>query len=158
MECKSLSMNTRPASLSGVLIIAIVLTGPAAAESISSYKLLDAAPQACAHDVCTRHVCGCDSLPLSRAADRWFGMTSCLEESGIKFEGELSQFYQGVASGGFEQKFRYGGHGEYDLDLDFGKICGWDGFTIELGSEHRFGENVNRSTGSVIPVALSQSA
>jgi carbohydrate-selective porin OprB len=132
MEWKSLSVNTRPASLFGVLIIA--LTGPAAAENINPYKLLDAAPQACAHDACTRHVCGCASSPLSRATDRWSGMTSRLEESGIKFEGELSQFYQGVASGGNEQQFRYGGHGEYDFDLDFGKICGWDGFTIELGS------------------------
>jgi porin len=28
-------------------------------------------------------------------------------------------------------------------------------FSLELGSEHRFGENLNRSTGSVVPVALS---
>jgi hypothetical protein len=86
MEWKSLSVNTRPASWFGVLNITIALTGPAAAENISPYKLLDAASQACAHDVCTRHVCDCASSPLSRAADRWFGMTSRLEESGIKFE------------------------------------------------------------------------
>jgi hypothetical protein len=108
MEWKSLSVNARPASLLGVLIIAIALTGPAAAESISPYKLLDAAPQACVHDACTCHVCGCASSPLSGAADRWFGTTSRLEESGIKFEGEVSQFYQGVASGGIDQKFRFG--------------------------------------------------
>jgi hypothetical protein len=108
MECERLTVNTRPGSLFGVLIIAIALTGPVVAESSSSYELLDAAPKACAHDVCTDHLCGCASSPLSRAADRWYGTTSRLEESGIKFEGELSQFYQGVASGGIQQKFRFG--------------------------------------------------
>jgi len=42
--------------------------------------------------------------PRSRTSDRWFGMTRCLEERGIKFEGAVSQFYQDVASGGIEQK------------------------------------------------------
>jgi porin len=66
----------------------------------------------------------------------------------------MTQFYQGVASGGTERKFRYGGHGDYDLDLDMGRLCGLDRLTIELGSEHRFADTVNESTGSVVPVAL----
>jgi porin len=58
MECESLTVNTRPASLFGVLIIAIAMTGPVVAESSSSYELLDATPKACAHDACTDHLCG----------------------------------------------------------------------------------------------------
>jgi hypothetical protein len=60
--------------------------------------------------------------------DRWFEISRSLEDCGIKFEGELSQFYQGVSSGGLQREFRYGGHGEYNVELDFGKICGWDVF------------------------------
>jgi porin len=97
----------------------------------------------------------CDRDGFIGKAHNWMGMIHCLEDSGIKFDGEVSQFYQGVTSGGLQRKFRYGGHGEYNLDFDFGRLCGWDRFTLKLGAEHRFGENVNRSTGSVIPVALS---
>jgi hypothetical protein len=52
--------------------------------------------------------------------DRWFEISRSLEDSGIEFEGEVSQFYQGVSSGGLQREFRYGGHGEYNIDLDFG--------------------------------------
>jgi hypothetical protein len=34
-------------------------------------------------------------------------MTRALDQHGIKFEGAVTQFYQGVASGGIEQEFRY---------------------------------------------------
>lgn len=87
----------------------------------------------------------------------WRCLRTNSEESGIEFEGALSQFYQGVASGGIQEKFRYGGHGDYELGFDFGRICGLDGFTIELGAEHRFAETVNIATGSVIPVAVAPS-
>ena len=108
----------------------------------------------CDGRACTLGNCHFNSI--ERACDRWTCLSRNLEEEcGISFEGEISQFYQGVSSGGLERKFRYGGHGEYNMGLDFGTICGWDGFTLELGSEHRFGESVNGSTGSVIPVALS---
>jgi porin len=108
----------------------------------------------CDSDCCASHACGQGCSPLSRVSKRWFGMNHYLEECGIEFEGAITQFYQGVASGGIEHKFRYGGHGDYGLDLDMGKICGLDRVTIELGSEHRFAETVNSATGSVVPVAL----
>ena len=63
MEFKSLTVNTRPALLFGVLIIATTATMPAAAESVSSHNVLDATPHACAHDVCINHGCGCASWP-----------------------------------------------------------------------------------------------
>ncbi|WP_197171166.1 carbohydrate porin [Novipirellula aureliae] len=79
---------------------------------------------------------------------------SSLEEYGITFEGSIGQLYQGVSSGGLERKFRYGGHGDYDIGIDFGKLCDVEGFTIELGAEHRFAQTVNPATGSIVPVAL----
>ena len=41
-----------------------------------------------------------------------------LEKRGIIFDADVTQFYQGVASGGREQEFMYGGHGDYVLNLD----------------------------------------
>jgi porin len=77
-----------------------------------------------------------------------------LEERGITFDGSITQFYQGVSSGGVEQRFRYSGHGEYEATFDFGKLADIEGLSLELGSEHRFGETANPDTGSAIPVAL----
>ena len=84
-------------------------------------------------------------------------MTRCLEDCGVEFEGAVSQFYQGVASGGIEQQFRYGGHGDYELAFDLGRICDLDRWRLELGAEHRFADTVNLATGSVIPVAVAPS-
>ena len=116
-------------------------------------------------DVCpqSRQLCGvlpCTSSDCAsplRASDRWLAIPGCFEEWGIEFEGAVSQFYQGVGSGGIERKFRYGGHADYEMSFDFGRICGLDRWALELGAEHRFAETVNLATGSVIPVAVAPS-
>jgi porin len=84
----------------------------------------------------------------------WQCAKPSLEERGISFGGSVTQFHQGVSSGGVEQRFRYSGHGEYEATFDFGKLADIEGFSLELGSEHRFGMTVNPDTGSAIPVAL----
>ena len=100
----------------------------------------------------------CSSCRCSRSREEltgdWWGLRSCLEDHGIEFEASVTQFYQGVASGGRERRFADSGHGEYGLLIDFDELCGCAGSSLELGAEHRFGETVNRDTGSVIPVAL----
>jgi porin len=106
------------------------------------------------NDVESLDRCSCCTGDCSYATRRFQRIRSSIEDHGIKFEGAMTQFYQGVASGGTERKFRYSGHGDYDLDLDMGRLCGLDRLTIELGSEHRFADTVNESTGSVVPVAL----
>ena len=88
-----------------------------------------------------------------RTRERWAARSE-LEEQGITFEGAVTQFYQGVASGGLDQGFEYSGHGDYELKFDFGRLIDADGLTLDLGSEHRFGESVNEHTGSIVPVAL----
>jgi porin len=84
----------------------------------------------------------------------WRCCRPSLEERGITFDGSITQFYQGVTSGGLQQRSRYSGHGDYDMSFDFGKLADMEGFSLELGAEHRFGITANRDTGSVIPVAL----
>ena len=84
-----------------------------------------------------------------------FGIRPCLAERGITFDADVTQFYQGVASGGRRQRFRYGGHGDYVLNFDFGKLGVHKGLYLQIRAEHRFGKPVNLATGAVIPVALS---
>lgn len=57
----------------------------------------------------------------------WFGRRSCLEERGIDIQSSLTQFYQGVASGGGEQRFRYGDKMDVLLNADTGKLGLWEG-------------------------------
>lgn len=84
----------------------------------------------------------------------WCGNRTCLAEHGIAFDLDVAHFFQGVASGGLDQRFRYGGHGDYVTNIDFGKLAGREGLFLKLRAEHRFGENVNRDTGAILPAAV----
>jgi len=80
-----------------------------------------------------------------------------LSERGIAFDADVTQFYQGVANGGREQAFFYGGHGDYVLDVDGNKLFGQEGLFVQLRAEHRFGEDVNASTGALMPASILMS-
>ena len=68
-------------------------------------------------------------------------------QAGIVFEPNVTQFYQGVTSGGLEQRFRYGGHGDYLFKFDMDKLIGKEGLFFQLRAEHRFGQAVNVDSG-----------
>jgi porin len=80
----------------------------------------------------------------------WNGARSQLVESGITFDGNISQFYQGVTSGGLRRQFEYGGHNDYVVTLDMGKLMGAEGMFVKLRGESQFGEFVNNDTGSLL--------
>ncbi len=84
----------------------------------------------------------------------WGGRRSHLAENGITFDASLTQFYQGVTSGGSEQLFHYTGHGEYLLNFDFGKLRMQEGFSLRMRAEHRFGETVNAASGALLPPSI----
>ncbi|TWT97736.1 Carbohydrate-selective porin, OprB family [Botrimarina colliarenosi] len=84
----------------------------------------------------------------------WWGNRSCLAEHGVTFDLDVAHFYQGVASGGLEQQFKYGGHGDYVTNVDFGKLGVQEGLFLKVRAEHRYGENVNGDTGAFLPVAV----
>ena len=112
----------------------------------------------CLGESILKGACSCTGEQSSQEVfegDRIFSR-NILEEEGISFEGAVTQFYQGVTSGGLQRTFEYSGHGDYDLDFDFEKLFELKGFSLELGSEHRFGETVNgiNGTGASVPVAL----
>ncbi|MEX2356718.1 MAG: carbohydrate porin [Pirellulaceae bacterium] len=84
----------------------------------------------------------------------WRGKRTSLAESGITFDLDHAHFYQGVAHGGLNQRFDYGGHGDYVTNVDFGKMGLQEGLYLKIRAEHRFGETINGDTGAVLPAAI----
>ena len=80
----------------------------------------------------------------------WLGHRDHLAENGVTFEGDVTQYYQGVAAGGLEQDFKYGGHADYVVNMDLGKLGAWQGLFLTLRGESQFAEFVNRDTGALL--------
>ena len=85
-----------------------------------------------------------DAIDLTSSESGW------LADHGIALDADLTQFYYGVANGGREQEFRYSGHGDYVLGLDMDRLAGRQGLFVQLRAEHRFGNDINTSTGALI--------
>ena len=82
----------------------------------------------------------------------WSGLRTSLAENGIIYQGYLTQFYQGVASGGNEQRFRYGAKSEQFLTLMGDKLGLWQGLIISMHTETRMGQDSNRDAVGLAPV------
>ena len=67
-------------------------------------------------------------------------------------DSSLTQFYQGVASGGTETGSEYNGTAQARLEFDFGKLAGWQFWSAEIKGEWRFGGPLLGGTGSINPV------
>ena len=63
-------------------------------------------------DLCTRTVLTGD----------WAGLRTSLANCGITFDADLVQVYQGVASGGLRQQWKYGDHADAILNIDGEKL------------------------------------
>lgn len=94
-------------------------------------------------------------LDQSSMTGDWSGLRPQLEESGITFEADVTQLYQGVTHGGRDERFRYGGHGDYVTNIDFDKVAGLKGLFLKVRAEHRFGDNINADTGAFLPAGLT---
>ena len=68
-----------------------------------------------------------DLWTRSQLSGDWLGLRDNLAATGVTFWGDITQYYQGVTSGGTAQQFRYGGRGDYLLDVDSGKLGLWSG-------------------------------
>ncbi len=117
------------------------------------------APPAC--ETCTQNY-SCDPCACPGCVDDFWtrqylcgdmnGMRSGLAESGIILDLDLTQFYQGVTSGGTNQTFRYGGKMDYFLTF-LGEPLGLNkGFTATLHAETRFGDDVILDAAGLAPV------
>jgi porin len=82
----------------------------------------------------------------------WLGTRDTLFDNGIVLNTSLSQFYQGVTSGGLRQTFDYGLKFDYFGTIEGEKLFGWEGLFVNLHGESRFGQSINRNVGSLVPV------
>ena len=87
----------------------------------------------------------------------WYGNRTAIAERGIKLELSTTQFYQGVASGGVEREFQYGGRNDYFVKFDSEKAGLWKGSSVTVHGETRYGETANALTGALAPVNLMMS-
>ena len=55
----------------------------------------------------------------------WGGTRSRWREKGVDLEFSLTQFYQGVASGGIRRSSEYNGLFKSEFKFDLGKLAGW---------------------------------
>jgi porin len=85
----------------------------------------------------------------------WGGSRSSLAARGITFDADVTQFYFGNVSGGLQQQFRYGGHGDLVVNVDFGKLDIQEGLFLKLRAEDRFGESLSGATGALLPPELA---
>jgi len=86
----------------------------------------------------------------------WLGSRDSLREHGVTWDIYSTNFYQGVASGGLQDNSQFAGRADYYLNIDGQKAGLWEGLFINLHGETTFGQSVNSSTGTLLPVNLSQ--
>src|SRR4030095_7151905 len=82
----------------------------------------------------------------------WGGLRSKLADRGVQFESNLTQIYQGVASGGTNRTGRYSGSLDMVLKLDFHKLGLWPGGFIFAEAQVPYGNTVNPYSGGILPV------
>ena len=95
---------------------------------------------------------GGDFWCRQKLTGNWCGERPCLAQQGITFDGSVTQFYQGVAHGGLNETFRYGGHADYMLNMDMGKLMEMKGLFVSMHAETRFGQDVNLDAVGLAPV------
>lgn len=98
----------------------------------------------CCDTPCCDNSCHCEHM-----LGDWAGIRPAFEEHGIEIESFLTQFYQGVASGGSEQRFRYGAKFDVYMDIDTGKLGLWENGTFDIHFvDWQFGRNsIEDATG-----------
>jgi porin len=77
-----------------------------------------------------------------------------LAAAGVTVLADNTSFYIGNTSGGFREEFDYGGHGDYVMIADGGKLGVHEGLYLKLRAEHRFGETIVQDVGCFISPTL----
>lgn len=85
----------------------------------------------------------------------WGGLRTSLMEDGIIYQGYLTQFYQGVASGGAEQQFKYGGKVDQFFTFQGEKLGLWKGLIVSMHAESRFGQDSNLDAVGLAPANVN---
>jgi porin len=87
----------------------------------------------------------------------WGGFRNTLARKGINLDVDLVQGVQGLNSGGSFRnhdsiRYPYGGHAEYTLNVDTGKLGLWPGGFLSILGESQFGSYLKgKDTGALLP-------
>ena len=94
----------------------------------------------------------------SKLTGDWYGLRDRLRDHGITVDVSTTGYYPGVASGGLQDIFRFGGRSDYLLNVDGEKAGLWRGFFINLHGESVYGhsDSVNLATGAIVPVNIGR--
>ncbi len=95
-----------------------------------------------------------DSRP--KLSGDWCGLREDIRDSGFTFDISSTTYYQGVASGGLQETFRFGGRNDYWLNVDGQQAGLWQGLSITMHGETVYGESVNLATGAIVPVNIGR--
>ena len=82
----------------------------------------------------------------------WDGLRPKLADRGVQFDSNVTQIYQGVASGGTNRTGRYSGSLDMVLKLDFHKLGLWPGGFLLVEAQVPFGNTVDPYSGGILPV------
>ncbi|WZP00904.1 carbohydrate porin [Isosphaeraceae bacterium EP7] len=141
------AQQENPGDSGGDPASATVKPGPDSATGTESTAQSPAATNPYAGDLSTRY----------RLTGDWSGARSTLADRGLTFDFFATQFYQGIASGGRQREFEYGGKLDYLFNLDGGKLGPLPGFFLNMHAETRFGTDVNNIDGLLAPSNLPMS-
>jgi porin len=100
----------------------------------------DGAPGGSVEDIWTR----------DKLTGDWGGLRTDLAKYGIDIDLRLSQYYQGVASGGVNTNGEYGGTMDYRINVDAHKLGLWEGLAFNIHARSRFGEDINADAGALV--------
>jgi porin len=103
----------------------------------------------CGDSACSGHSDFCTRKTLTNGF--WGGVPK-LAEHGITYRASITQFYQGVASGGNEQRFRYGNKIDQYVTFDTAKLGLWEGGKLIMHGETQLGQNSISDAPALAPV------
>jgi porin len=90
---------------------------------------------------------GLDTLS-GDSGDAW----TRLSAMGFTFKSKITQFYQGQAAGDGDPGPKYGGKADLMMRSDLSKLGFWDGLSLTVKGELNFGQSLNASGGTLIPI------
>jgi porin len=156
----------------GVILMAIVLLGmgimPTMAETPSQEQTKEVQAPAKADQSAKESSGSTEAEPSSQGpysgdfwhrstlTGDWFGLRNDLAAKGITFDMSLTQVYQGILSGGKDIAWKYGGRGDFTINVDTQKLGLWPGGFLKVEVEGNFTNSVNGLTGALMPVNTNQ--
>ncbi len=108
-------------------------------------------------DACDLFGGGCESDLWTRKSfsNGLGGLQPELAKKGIVYEAQLTQFYQGVVSGGRDQAAEYGGKFDQFFIFNSKELGLWEGMQIVMHAETRFGEDIIQDAAVLAPSNVS---